>query len=66
MSDEACPELEAAVERLVVQLLGLAFELGLNDAKVRRIVAQIATDMPLHTDEERLEWARKWMLAVSS
>jgi hypothetical protein len=50
---------------LIKQLQDLAANLDLPEAKTRRIVDQIVVDMPLHTDEERLEWARIWMLAAA-
>jgi|FEC22Drversion2_1045045.scaffolds.fasta_scaffold01136_25 hypothetical protein len=56
----------ASAKWLMEHLHGFAHEVGLNEAKVRQIVRKIIIDMPLHTDEERLEWARNWMLAASA
>jgi hypothetical protein len=46
-------------------LRGFAHGLDLDEARAHQIVEQVIIDMPLHTNEERLEWARKWMLAAS-
>jgi hypothetical protein len=42
-----------------------AHGLGLDDTRARQIVEQVIIDMPLHTNEEMLEWARNWMRAAS-
>lgn len=57
---------KASVKRLMEQLHGFAQDVGLNEAKIRQIVQQIIIDMPLHTDGERLEWSKKWILAASA
>jgi hypothetical protein len=56
---------EASFEWLMARLYGFARDLGLREAKTRQIIEQVVVDMPLHTDEERLEWASGWMLAAS-
>ena len=58
-------EYEEIVELLMARLHGFAHGLGLDEAKARQIVEQVITDMPLHTDDERLEWAWNWMRAAS-
>ena len=65
MSNEADPDHEEIVERLIARLHDFADGLGLDEAKTRQIVEQVIIDMPLHTDEERLEWAWNWMRAAS-
>jgi hypothetical protein len=65
MNDEPDPNREIVAERLMKRLCEFARGLGLDEAKARQIIKQVVIDMPLHTDEERLEWARNWMLAAS-
>lgn len=57
---------EAAVERLMRHLHRFVQDIGFDEAKARQIIEQIIIDMPLHSDEERVECACSWMLAVSS
>lgn len=62
---------EAAHERAAVQFMmrrldGFARGLGLDSTTTRQIVQKVLTDMPVHTDEERLMEARKRMLLASA
>ena len=62
---------EAAQERDAIQYMmrrldGFARGLGLDEAATREIVEKIAADMPERTDDERLETARKALLAAAS
>jgi hypothetical protein len=56
----------AAIQFMMRRLDGFARGLGLDDATTRGIVEKVAADMPVHTDEERLETARRCLLAVAS
>ncbi|MFB0491345.1 hypothetical protein ABIE45_003931 [Methylobacterium sp. OAE515] len=67
MSDDPEATLErAAIQHMMRRLDRFARGLGLDEGNTRRIVEQVVADMPVHTDEERIGWARKWMLAVAS
>lgn len=56
----------ATIPYMMRRLDGFARGLGLGEATARRIVEQVVADMPLHTDDERVEWARNWLLAAAS
>lgn len=67
MSDET--ELrrhQDAIQQIMRRLDGYARGLGLDEAATHQIVEKIASDMPERTDEERLETARRWLLAAAS
>jgi hypothetical protein len=68
MSDPAASSApdRAATQHMMRRLDGFARGLGLDEATTRRIVEQAVADMPLHTNDERVEWARKWLLAAAS
>lgn len=48
------------------RLDGFARRLGLDEAATRQIVERIASDMHEQTEEERLETARRCLLAAAS
>ena len=66
MSDvpEAAHE-RAAIQYMMRRLDGFARGLGLDEATTRQIVEQVAADMPVHTDEERLAESRARMIVAS-
>ena len=67
MSDEA--ELvrhQDTTQRMMRRLDGLARGLGLYEAATREIVMRIAADMPGRPDKNRLETARRALLAAAS
>jgi hypothetical protein len=67
MSDdpEATHE-RAAIQHMMRRLDGFARGLGLDEAATRQIVERIAADMSDRSDEERLETARRFLLAAAS
>lgn len=67
MSDET--ELrrhQASIQHMMRRLDGFAHGLGLDEAATRRIVEQIAAEMPDRSDEERLDAARQRMIIASA
>jgi len=56
----------AAILRMMRRLDGFARGLGLDEAATRVIVEQVYADMPVHSDEERLDVARQRMIIASS
>jgi hypothetical protein len=56
----------AAVHYMMRRLGGFARGLGLDDAATWEIVTKIAADMPERSDEDRLEAARRCLLAAAS
>jgi hypothetical protein len=67
MSDdpEAAHE-RAAIQHMMRRLDGFARGLGLDEAATRQVVEQVVADMPVHTDEERLDVARQRMIIASA
>lgn len=67
MSDdpEATHE-RAAIQHMMRRLDGFARGHGLDEAATREVVETIAADMSEGSDEERLEEARRCLLAVAS
>lgn len=67
MSDdrEATHE-RAAIQHMMRRLDGFARGLGLDEAATRRIVEQIAAEMPHQSDEGRLDAARQRMIVASA
>ena len=67
MSDdpEALHE-RAAIQYMMRRLDGFARGLGLDQATTRGIVEQVVADMPLHTNDERVEWSRNRLDAAAS
>lgn len=55
----------AAIQHMMRRLDGFARGLGLEEAATRRIVEQVATDMPTRSDEERLVEARSRMILAT-
>lgn len=67
MSDDSASAHErAAIQYMMRRLDGFARGLGLDEAATREIVMRIAADMPERSDEDRLESARKCLLAAAS
>lgn len=67
MSDDPEAAYErAAIHHLTRRLHLFARGLGLDEATTRQVVEKVFADMPMRTDEERLETARKCLLAVAS
>ncbi|MCJ2054761.1 hypothetical protein [Methylobacterium sp. J-070] len=56
----------AAIQHLMRRLDGFAQSVGLDEATTRQIVEQVAAEMPLRTDEERLIEARTRMIEASA
>ncbi|MFC6027401.1 MULTISPECIES: hypothetical protein [Methylobacterium] len=48
------------------RLDGFARGLGLEEAATRTIVEKVATELPEHSDEERLAEARRRMIVASA
>ncbi|ONF47981.1 hypothetical protein [Methylobacterium radiotolerans] len=65
MSDDADPNREIVIERLMRRLEGFAVGIGLDEETTRHIVERVITDMPLASDDDRLARARNWMLIAS-
>lgn len=65
MTGDTPPD-RAAIEYMMRRLDGFARGLGLDEAVTRQIVEKVAADLPMHTDEERLETAREVLLSVAS
>ncbi|WP_267359357.1 MULTISPECIES: hypothetical protein [unclassified Methylobacterium] len=62
---------EAAHERAAIQYMmrrldGFARGLGLDEATTRQVVEKVAADMPMRSVGERLETARRYLLAAAS
>ncbi|MBP2495323.1 hypothetical protein ABID82_002345 [Methylobacterium sp. PvP062] len=67
MSDDSASAHErAAIQYMMRRLDGFARGLGLDEAATRQIVMRIAADMPERSDEDRLESARRCLLASAS
>jgi hypothetical protein len=66
MGDEADPNREIVIERLMARLEGFAVGIGLDQETTRHIVERVITDMPLTSDDDRLARARNWMLIASA
>ncbi|GAN50737.1 MULTISPECIES: hypothetical protein [Methylobacterium] len=66
MSDDADPNREIVIERLMRRLEGFAVGIGLDEEMTRHIVERVITDMPLASDDDRLARARNWMLIASA
>lgn len=66
MSDEADPNREIVIERLMKRLEGFAVGIGIDQETTRHIVDRVITDMPFAPDEDRLARARNWMLIASA
>lgn len=66
MSDDADPNREIVIERLMRRLEGFAVGIGLDEETTRHIVERVNTDMPLASDDDRLARARNWMLIASA
>ncbi|MDE3749921.1 hypothetical protein [Methylobacterium radiotolerans] len=66
MSDDADPNREIVIERLMRRLEGFAVGIGLDEETTRHIVERVITDMPLASDDDRLARARNWMLIASA
>lgn len=64
--DSASAHERAAVQHMMRRLDGFARGLGLDEAATRRIVQDVAADMPVRTDEERLIEARLRMIKTSA
>jgi hypothetical protein len=56
----------AAVQYMMRRLDGFARGLGLDEAATRQIIEKVAADLPERSDDERLEEARRCLLAVAS
>ena len=56
----------AAIQHMMRRLDGFARGLGLDEAATRQIVETVFTDMPVHSDEERLVEARKQLIVAST
>ena len=56
----------AAIQFMMRRLDGFARGLGLDEATMRQVIEKIAADMAERSDEERLEAARRCLLAVAS
>jgi len=52
----------AAIQHMMRRLDGFARGLGLDEAAMRQIVEQVYADMPVSSDEERLDAARQRMV----
>jgi len=55
----------AEVQRMMRRLAGFAGGLGLDESATRRIVRQVATDMPSRMEDERLVEARLRLVAAA-
>lgn len=66
MSDDADPNREIVIERLMRRLEGFAVGIGLDEETTRHIVERVITDMPLASDDDRLARAPNWMLIASA
>ena len=66
MSDDADPNREIVIERLMRRLEGFAVGIGLDEETTRHIVERVITDMPLASDDDRLARARNRMLIASA
>lgn len=66
MSDDADPNRQIVIERLMRRLEGFAVGIGLDEETTRHIVERVITDMPLASDDDRLARARNWMLIASA
>ncbi len=66
MSDEADPNREIVIERLMERLEAFAVGIGLDHETTRHIVDRVITDMPLASDDDRLARARNWMPITSA
>jgi len=64
--DSASAHERAAIQYMMRRLDGFARGLGLDEAATRQIVMRIAADMPERSDEDRLESARRCLLASAS
>lgn len=56
---------KAEVQHMMRRLDGFARGLGLDEAATRKIAVQVAADMPMRTEEERLVEARGRMVAAA-
>ena len=56
----------AAIRQLMRCLDDFARGLGLDEATAREIVKQVADDMPMRTDDERLFEARARLIAAAT
>ena len=66
MSDDADPNRQIVIERLMRRLEGFAVGIGLDEETTRHIVERVITDMPLASDDDRLARARNRMLIASA
>lgn len=66
MSDEADPNREIVIERLMERLEAFEVGIGLDYETTRHIVDRVITDMPLAADDDRLARARNWMRIAST
>jgi hypothetical protein len=66
MTDEADPNREIVIERLMKRLERFAVGIGLDQETTRHIVDRVITDMPLATADDRLARTRNWMLIASA
>lgn len=67
VSDDPAPlHQQAAIQRMMWRLNGFARGLGLDEAATLRIVEQVATEMPMRSDEERSIEARSRMIEASA
>ncbi|MGT2478833.1 hypothetical protein ACU4GR_08045 (plasmid) [Methylobacterium oryzae CBMB20] len=53
------------MQHMMRRLDGFARGLGLDEAATRKIAVQVAADMPMRTEEERLVEARGRMVAAA-
>jgi hypothetical protein len=56
----------AAIQHMMRRLDGFARGIGLDEAVTRQIVEKVAADLLDRSDEERLETARRCLLAAAS
>lgn len=66
MSDEPSLPDRTATQHMMRRLDGFARGLGLEEAATRTIVEKVATELPKHSDEERLAEARRRMIVASA
>ncbi|CAM3174369.1 MULTISPECIES: hypothetical protein [unclassified Methylobacterium] len=66
MSDEPSLPDRTATQHMMRRLDGFARGLGLEEAATRTIVEKVATELPEHSDEERLAEARRRMIVASA